>query len=62
MTKRRRKKVHKIMSYPSSYVEKGKFAYLMRQAKLYNRHAGYLRKYALRSFNKLKAHYLCKED
>ena len=45
MTKCRRKKINSNMSYKAyKYVEKGRFAYLLKQSALYRKHASYLSK------------------
>ena len=66
MTKRRRKKINKIMSNAFPYVEKGKFAYLYRQAELYRKHAKYLVKHSSRNLKRnlkrFTEDYLYEED
>lgn len=53
MTKRRRKKIDKIMFNPAhDYIRKGKFDYLHKQGKLYEKYEEYLRKMNNRSFNR----------
>lgn len=54
MTKRRRKKIIKIM-YTSTYkyVSKGKFDYLFRQTKLFRKHETYLDKMCKRDWKKV---------
>ena len=54
MTKRRRHKICKIVSYGAHhYVAKGKFDYLFKQNKLYRKHETYLTKMSKREFNRL---------
>lgn len=54
MTKRKRKKINKIMHYSAyDYVRKGKFDYLQRQGRLYRKHEAYLCKMNRRSFERL---------
>ena len=50
MTKRRRKKLYKIMHTVYTYIRKGKFDYLYRQNKLFEKHARYLAKMQKHSF------------
>lgn len=53
MTNRRRKKIDKIMFYPAyKYLSKGKFDYLYKQGKLYEKYEEYLRKMRERSFKR----------
>lgn len=55
MTKRRRKKINKIMHGSTyDYIRKGKFEYLLKQSRIYRRHEMYLCKMNRRSFEKLK--------
>lgn len=53
MTKRRRKKIDKLMfNSANDYLRKGKFGYLYKQGKLYERHKEYLYKMNVRSYNR----------
>lgn len=61
MTKRRRKKINRLMSDSAyKYVEKEKFAYLLKQAKLYNKHKSYLLKMGNRTFQRFTQKLLAK--
>ena len=51
MTKRRRKKLNRIMS-DYSYIERGKFTYIYKQISLYRKHKSYLNKMSNHAWKK----------